>query len=332
MAAGVARQSFPCPSWETVVGSLTAGLSTVASIKCAHCKNTHTSVQEVRECSQTGVLQARWNLYWLAWDDMHKGQKRPQDEDTAHRQEDFENWLERVSVEYTWFIAPGVTDEDRRKAHLAVRPAGTLQSRMEEMRRAMEGPLFCGHFDKAGDLCEAPLELTAENDPTHEDRLINLEHDPVPVSHGQLERLRAGKSLDGKQLQSTQERRKQRVDPVTEGYYKVGDTIYKVQRAVHGSQNLYAKELVLYNIPFADSEFEKLPDFMKDGRTVHHGKWEYARGAIRRIRSEHKLSIEECLQFGKLYGVCVRCARTLTKEESIARGMGDVCAGKGLVI
>lgn len=216
-------------------------------------------------------------------------------------------------------------------AQAMVRPAGTLQARQEEMRRAMEGPLFCGHIDKAGDLCAQPLELTADNEPTHEDRLINLEHDPLAVSHGQLGRLRAGLPVNGVQLQKTQERRQQRVEPVTEGWYKVGETIYKVQRAVHGSGNLYAKELVTEELMREELNDAQLAALEADpSKKFYSGSWEYARGAIRQIRGDQKLSIEDCLQFGKLYGVCVRCARTLTKEESIARGMGDVCAGKGI--
>jgi hypothetical protein len=262
----------------------------MASISCAHCKNTHSSVDEVRACAlDHGIGKSHY---------------------------------EHGSVEADWNAV----------AQAMVRPAGTLQARQEEMRRAMEGPLFCGHVDKAGELCGESLELTAENEPTHEDRLINLEHDPLAVSHGQLGRLRAGKTLDGNQLKKTQERRQQRVDPVTEGYYKVDETIYKVQRAVHGSGNLYAKQLVISLLDYEDLNPSQKDACNKQKTAFHQGKWEYTPGAIRRIRGEHRLSMEECIEFGRLYGVCVRCGLTLTKEESIARGMGDVCAGKGLVI
>ena len=214
-----------------------------------------------------------------------------------------------------------------------MRHPGTLQAREEELQRQLEGPLFCGHIDKAGDLCAQPLELTADNEPTHEDRLLNLEHDVLAVSHSQLGGLRAGKFLDGVQLQKTQERRQQRVDPVTEGYYKVDDTIYKVQKAVHGSQQLYAKELITEQLMRTELNEAQLTALEEDpNKKFYSGRWEYVRGAISRIRGEHRLSVEDCIEFGRLYGVCVRCGLTLTKEESIARGMGDVCAGKGLVI
>lgn len=306
----------------------------MASIKCAHCQETHGSVQEVRECAQVvNVGRARWNLYWRAHMDIRRDTEHPDDEDKPERQEDFRLWLEKVQ-DPSWFIAPGVTDEDRRRAGLPVDgPRGTLQSRMEEMHRAMEGPLFCGHIDKAGDLCAEPLELTAANEPTHEDRLINLEHDALAVSSGQLARLREGKPVDGGQLQQTQAQREQRVEPVTDGFYRKGDDIYKVQIAVHRSGRPYAKLLVLTELADEELNAEQLKAKIADlGKTFHRGHWEYAPGAIKGLRAENRLTVDEAVNLGRLYGMCVRCGKTLTKEESIERGMGDVCAGKGLVL
>jgi len=41
-----------------------------------------------------------------------------------------------------------------------------------------------------------------------------------------------------------------------------------------------------------------------------------------------KMTLEEGKKYGAIYGVCVRCAATLTREESIERAMGPICAGK----
>lgn len=94
---------------------------------------------------------------------------------------------------------------------------------------------------------------------------------------------------------------------VTDGMYRVGEVIYKVQRAVHGSKQLYAKRLTV------------------DG---DRGTFEYEQGAIRRLRPEHRMTVEEAAAFGKLYGVCCVCGRTLTDETSIERGIGPICAEK----
>lgn len=92
--------------------------------------------------------------------------------------------------------------------------------------------------------------------------------------------------------------------PVTDGMYRVGEDIFKVQKAVNGSGHLYAKRLIV------------------DGTT---GRFEYEAGAIRRLTTADKMTLEDAAAFGKLYGVCCVCGRTLTDEESIAAGIGPVC-------
>ena len=93
-----------------------------------------------------------------------------------------------------------------------------------------------------------------------------------------------------------------------EGMHRLDGVIYKVQRAVHGSGNLYAKALV------------------EDGA----GGWmfEYAPGVVRNLSEATKMSLEEAKQFGALYGTCCVCGRTLTSEASIEAGIGPVCSGK----
>lgn len=93
-------------------------------------------------------------------------------------------------------------------------------------------------------------------------------------------------------------------DGIQPGFYVVDDVIYKVQRAVYSSGNLYAKVL------------------------TETGRFEYVPGAIRKINPEHELTLEQAQRFGRLYGICVVCGRTLTDEESIARGIGPICAEK----
>lgn len=97
--------------------------------------------------------------------------------------------------------------------------------------------------------------------------------------------------------------------PVTEGMYRMADgTIAKVQRAVNGSGNLYAKRLVV---------------------EADHGSFVYEPGLIRKLAAADKMSLDEAAEFGRLYGWCVVCGRTLTDERSIAAGIGPVCSGRG---
>lgn len=93
---------------------------------------------------------------------------------------------------------------------------------------------------------------------------------------------------------------------VDEGMYRLPDgAIAKVQRAVHGSHQLYAKQL-----------------------DTDTGLFDYVPGLIRRLRPEHRMTVEEAGAFGLLYGRCIVCGRTLTDEKSIAAGIGPVCASR----
>ena len=91
---------------------------------------------------------------------------------------------------------------------------------------------------------------------------------------------------------------------IKDGFYKIEDAVFKV---VHGrNDNQYAKQL-------------------------EGSRWVYAPGAIRKLRTDSRtvsLSLTEAAAFGKLYGKCMCCGRTLTDEGSIAAGIGPICQGK----
>lgn len=101
-------------------------------------------------------------------------------------------------------------------------------------------------------------------------------------------------------------------ETLEDGFYVRDDNVYKVVVAHYGSGRKYAKVL--------------------DKDT---GEWEMAREAIRNLRPEHKMSLQQALEVAKaqatnpesrLYGRCFKCGRVLTLEESIARFMGQTCA------
>lgn len=101
-----------------------------------------------------------------------------------------------------------------------------------------------------------------------------------------------------------------------DGIYQLDDEIYKVIHAVHGSGFQYAKKLLKTFHP-EGHKFAGAPkgDFVK------------VEGIMHKLRPEMLLPLEEALAFGKIYGFCVRCGKTLTREDSIERGMGSKCAG-----
>lgn len=92
-----------------------------------------------------------------------------------------------------------------------------------------------------------------------------------------------------------------------------GDVVYKVYKMVHGSGRQGVKRL---DITFAD------------GKAT--GSFTYLGLAAKHLpTSAAKMPLEKAQEFGRIYGFCVKCGRTLTDEESIAAGIGPVCAGKG---
>lgn len=96
-----------------------------------------------------------------------------------------------------------------------------------------------------------------------------------------------------------------------EGMHKRGEKIFKVQRSPRTGR-LYAKRL----------------DGVGDVDGPSKWTFNYAPGAIRDLSPETLMTLDEAKRFGALYGTCCACGRTLTDEESIAAGVGPVCARK----
>lgn len=88
-----------------------------------------------------------------------------------------------------------------------------------------------------------------------------------------------------------------------EGMYKVGEDIFKVYRTRESGQ-LVAKQLI-------EESFEYM-----------------GKRPLRFIRAEHRMTLDEAKEYGKVTGTCCVCAAKLTNETSIAAGIGPICASK----
>lgn len=97
-----------------------------------------------------------------------------------------------------------------------------------------------------------------------------------------------------------------------DGIYLVDGTVYKVYHTKHGANQQVAKELVI------------------DGpANLDRASFEYrGKRPLRKIKPEHRMTLEQAKEFGAVYGVCCECSTTLTREESIEAGIGPVCARK----
>lgn len=54
--------------------------------------------------------------------------------------------------------------------------------------------------------------------------------------------------------------------------------------------------------------------------------WKYEQGAMKNFQKFVRMTVEQAAEFGHKFGVCMCCGRTLTNPESIARGIGPICA------
>lgn len=122
-----------------------------------------------------------------------------------------------------------------------------------------------------------------------------------------------------------------------EGIHKLGDTIYKVQIAVRGSGRPYAKRLDVTpqcpgHLDEGPSAFDAPLVYCADANECPNRQAEaefvYEAGAVRKLSEDTLLPLEEAQKFGRLYGVCCACGRVLTDENSIAAGIGPICADK----
>lgn len=87
-----------------------------------------------------------------------------------------------------------------------------------------------------------------------------------------------------------------------EGMYKVGDDIFKVYFTQAG--HIATKQLT------------------EDG-------FEYTgRKPLAKIKPEHRMTLDQAKEYGKVTGTCCNCGRLLTNEDSIEAGIGPICAGK----
>jgi hypothetical protein len=112
----------------------------------------------------------------------------------------------------------------------------------------------------------------------------------------------------------------------SDGMYRNPATgqIFKVYHTVHGANQMVAKELII--LP----EIEWYTKIVRGKEVTVKAEFEYrGKAGLRGLTGNMKMTLEEGKQYGAIYGVCVRCGATLTREDSIERAMGLVCSGKG---
>lgn len=102
------------------------------------------------------------------------------------------------------------------------------------------------------------------------------------------------------------------------GIYEVDDHIYKV-RQNRAKTRKYAEVL-----SFTVSEALRLT---KAGSTIK-AQYVFERGAIFRIRPEHRITGKRAEELSIVFTSCIVCGRTLKAAASVARAIGPVCIKK----
>lgn len=103
----------------------------------------------------------------------------------------------------------------------------------------------------------------------------------------------------------------------------------------------YFKDGEAYKIIWNKSQTKKYAEKLyvkktwnSKGELSYKGSWGYAPGSIYDLQPEHKMSKEIADNYAattlEKYGVsfCCICGKKLTAKESVAKGIGPVCAGK----
>ena len=277
------------------------------SIKCGNCKNTHDTVAAVRACyaatRRTSAIAVMItpvadDSYWDAQIQM------------GERAEDV-----RVAEYKMNRVDRDIIDRQLEIYNAAARTPGAdaIGVRRENM--------FGGKCVRCGGWVDAQAGyLSAER---NQDGRYDLEHGACPENP-------AGVPSRGAAAPTT--------EPVDGIYIVKGDdavaysyvdrqdlvpfrqdSIYKVYKMVHGSGRQGVKRLTATVHPYGHA----LAGSPK-------GEFEYLGLASKRLpKNAVRMNLEEAAKFGAIYGFCCVCGRTLTKEESIAAGIGPICSGKG---
>lgn len=61
-------------------------------------------------------------------------------------------------------------------------------------------------------------------------------------------------------------------------------------------------------------------------RLSSHGGFEYESGAMRKLSSADRMTLEAATAYGVATGLCCVCGIMLTDPASVARGIGPICA------
>jgi hypothetical protein len=110
---------------------------------------------------------------------------------------------------------------------------------------------------------------------------------------------------------------------------KPNEHIYKVYHTVHGANQQVAKRLIVKEEPYllADQLDDDYVGISRIKMATATFKYE-GKAPLKFLKPSMRLTIQDAMAFGKLYGTCCVCGRTLTNELSIHLGIGPICGNR----
>lgn len=146
------------------------------------------------------------------------------------------------------------------------------------------------------------------------DKAVMLTFNTDQTETFEIGRRECSQMIDAVKAVRRPERERPAAPDLEAGMYKVGQDIFRVKIS-KSSGKPYAEILC--------------HEAILNGNYTDAAVWfEYAPGAVRRITPDHRMTLDQCAEFGLLFGTCCVCARELTNPKSIARGIGPVCEKK----
>lgn len=146
------------------------------------------------------------------------------------------------------------------------------------------------------------------------DKAVMLTFNTDQTETFEIGRRECSQMIDAVKAVRRPERERPAAPDLEAGMYKVGQDIFRVKIS-KSSGKPYAEILC--------------HEAILNGNYTDAAVWfEYAPGAVRRITPENRMTLDQCAEFGLLFGTCCVCARELTDPKSIAKGIGPICEKK----
>lgn len=278
------------------------------SIKCGHCQGTHGSVAEVRECSGIRVKPGGEAERYLR-----------NQQSLADGERDGRVWLDdvadgRATMEEYVAARDDLSEEQKAEGMRAYR-------RMAGVGEREATPKMVKYVRDILTLRAVPETVVDTVMPMLDGNRLSFN-----VAKRVIDTYRdAPRKPRPAQAPAQRSGGTEAPADLVDGMYRnpaTGD-IFKVYHTVHGANEQVAKRL--HVLP-EDERFTKTvrgKEVEVKAQFVYEGK-----RALAGLTPEMRMTLEEGVKYGAIYGVCVRCSATLTKEESIERAMGSTCAAK----